>query len=69
MENLSSLCSEKDTGYKSRVREMQYCYFENGEKRLKAKACGWLLEAGKGEERHSSLEPPGKNAAMLTLCF
>jgi hypothetical protein len=31
-----------------------------------AKECGHLLEAGKGKEMNSSLEPPDRHTALLT---
>lgn len=40
--------------------------FEDGVRGPQGKKCGQTLEAGKGEETDSLLQPPERNAALYT---
>lgn len=50
-------------------REVQHCCFEGGRKGPRTKEHGWPLEAGKGRETDSPLEPPERKRAPLTPGF
>ena len=53
-------------------QEIQRCNaagFEGGGRGSWGKECGWILEAAKGKEKYSSLEPPKRKAAGWHLNF
>lgn len=45
--------------------EVEVMHFGNGEA-PQTKECGWSLEARKGKETNSFLEPPERHSALLT---
>lgn len=63
------LGSEEDVSVEEWSERCSVAHFGESGREVRAKGCGWPLEAKNDKEMGSSLEPPERNIARLTVWF